>query len=156
MAPHSDHEPDADTPPSIRAIDVPILIVGGGPTGLLLAHMLSRLGGMHIVHEICSELIQAVKSLIIERYATRLAAPKAHALSPRTLEICRQFDLDVNELRKLGSGRNDAYWVNFVASLTGHYVGSIPYERMDAEVLEATPTVGSVALWNAHADMGDR
>jgi hypothetical protein len=82
-----------------------------------------------------------VKSLIIERYATRLAAPKAHALSPRTLEICRQFDLDVNEIRKLGSGRDDAYWVNFVTSLAGHFVGSIPYERMDAEVLEATPTV---------------
>lgn len=27
------------------AIDVPVLIVGGGPTGLLLAHLLSKLGG---------------------------------------------------------------------------------------------------------------
>lgn len=126
MAPHSDHELDADTLPVLRDVDIPVLIVGGGPTGLLLAHMLSQLG---------------VKSLVIERYATRLAAPKAHALSPRTLEICRQFDLDVNELRKMGSGRNDAYWVNFVTSLTGHFVGSLPYERMDVEVLEATPTM---------------
>jgi 2-polyprenyl-6-methoxyphenol hydroxylase-like FAD-dependent oxidoreductase len=82
-----------------------------------------------------------VKCLIIERYPTRLAAPKAHALSPRTLEICRQFDLDVNAIRKLGTNRDDAYWVNFVTSLAGHYVGSLPYERMDAEVLEQTPTV---------------
>jgi hypothetical protein len=79
--------------------------------------------------------------LVIERYPIRLAAPKAHALSPRTLEICRQFDLDVNEIRKLGSNRDDAYWVNFVTSLTGKYVGSLPYERMDAEVLEQTPNV---------------
>lgn len=62
-------------------------------------------------------------------------------MCPRTLEICRQFDLDVNEIRKLGSNRDDAYWVNFVTSLTGKFVGSLPYERMDAEVLEQTPTV---------------
>tara|TARA_R110002060_G_scaffold14336_8_gene20085 strand:- start:376 stop:681 length:306 start_codon:yes stop_codon:yes gene_type:complete len=84
-----------------------------------------------------------VKALIIERYPTRLAAPKAHALSPRTLELCRQFDLDVNEIRNIGTNRDDAYWVNFVTSLTGQYVGSLPYERMDAEVLEHTPTVGN-------------
>ncbi|KAH9210423.1 3-propionate hydroxylase [Leptodontidium sp. 2 PMI_412] len=109
-----------------REMDIPILIVGGGPTGLLLAHMLTKLG---------------VKSLIIERYPTRLAAPKAHALSPRSLELCRQFDLDVNEIRNIGTNRDDAYWVNFVTSLTGQYVGSLPYERMDAEVLEQTPTM---------------
>lgn len=82
-----------------------------------------------------------VKSLIIERYPTRLAAPKAHALSPRTLEICRQFDLDVNEIRRLGTNREDAYWVHFAASLADHHVASIPYERMDPEVLADTPTV---------------
>jgi hypothetical protein len=27
------------------ALDVPVLIVGGGPTGLLQAHLLSQLGG---------------------------------------------------------------------------------------------------------------
>lgn len=86
-----------------------------------------------------------VKCLIIERYPTRLAAPKAHALSPRTLEICRQFDLDVNDIRSLGTKRDDAYWVNFVTSLAGQYVGSLPYERMDAEVLEHTPTVRSLS-----------
>ncbi|KAG4438937.1 hypothetical protein IFR05_005563 [Cadophora sp. M221] len=126
MAPHSDHEPDLSTLSDEREMDIPILIVGGGPTGLLLAHMLTQLG---------------VKSLIIERYPTRLAAPKAHALSPRTLELCRQFDLDVNEIRRIGTNRDDAYWVNFVTSLTGQYVGSLPYERMDAEVLEQTPTM---------------
>ncbi|KUJ14152.1 3-propionate hydroxylase [Mollisia scopiformis] len=126
MAPHSDHESDVSTVETSHDVDIPVLIVGGGPTGLLLAHMLSQLG---------------VKSLIIERYPTRLAAPKAHALSPRTLEICRQFDLDVNEIRRLGTNRDDAYWVNFVTSLTGKYVGSLPYERMDAEVLEQTPTM---------------
>ncbi|EAU30963.1 predicted protein [Aspergillus terreus NIH2624] len=94
--------------------DVPILIIGGGPS---------------------------VRSLITERYATRLAAPKAHALNPRSLEMCRQFGLDVNEIRKIGTSRRDAYWVNFITSLAGEQVGRLPYERMDAEVLNSTPTM---------------
>ena len=128
-------------------VDIPILIIGGGPTGLLLAHLLSELGGQYSLSlslNSASHLHRSVKSLIIERYPTRLSAPKAHALSPRTLEICRQFDLDVNEIRNLGSSRDDAYWVNFVTSLSGVYVGSIPYERMDVEVLEDTPAVRSL------------
>lgn len=60
-----------------------------------------------------TESIYLVKSLLIEKYPCRLAAPKAHAICPRSLEICRQFGLDTNALRKLGSPRDDAYWVNF-------------------------------------------
>ncbi len=82
-----------------------------------------------------------VNSLIIERYHTRLAAPKAHVISGRTMEMCRQFDLDMNELRSQGTKREDAYWVNFVTSLQGHWVASFPFERYDPEVLEHTPAV---------------
>ncbi|OJJ33796.1 hypothetical protein ASPWEDRAFT_69580 [Aspergillus wentii DTO 134E9] len=105
---------------------VPILIIGGGPSGLLLAFMLAQLG---------------VRSLITERYPTRLAAPKAHALSPRSLELCRQFGLDVNTIRNVGTRRSDAYWVNFITSLSGQQVGRLPYERMDPGVLDATPAM---------------
>ncbi|KAM5345962.1 hypothetical protein ACJ41O_011823 [Fusarium nematophilum] len=104
--------------------DVPVLIVGGGPTGLLSAYMLSKFG---------------IKCLVVEKYPERLAAPKAHALCPRSLEICRQFGLDTNAMRKLGTPRNDAYWVNFVTNLSGERIGVLPYERMDAGVLEHTP-----------------
>lgn len=83
-----------------------------------------------------------MKSLIIERYPERLGAPKAHALSPRSLEICRQFGLDVERIRQLGSKRADARWVNFLTDLSGETVGRLPYERMDADVLEETPEVG--------------
>lgn len=47
----------------------------------------------------------------------------------------------MNEIRKIGSPRQDAYWVNFVTSLAGKQVGRLPYERMDQEVLNDTPTV---------------
>ncbi|KAJ4230735.1 hypothetical protein NW757_013967 [Fusarium falciforme] len=104
--------------------ELPVLIVGGGPTGLLSAYMLSKFG---------------VKSLLIEKYPERLAAPKAHALCPRSLEICRQYGLDTNAMRKLGTPREDADRVNFVTSLSGEHIGLLPYERMDAGVLEHTP-----------------
>lgn len=44
-------------------------------------------------------------------------------------------------MRKLGSPRNDAYWVNFVTNLAGERIGVLPYERMDSGVLEHTPEV---------------
>ncbi|PYI03079.1 hypothetical protein BO78DRAFT_375874 [Aspergillus sclerotiicarbonarius CBS 121057] len=106
--------------------DVPVLIVGGGPCGLLLAYLLAQLG---------------VRSLLCERYPTRLDAPKAHALSPRSLELCRQYGLDVNEIRNAGTSRSEAFWVNFITHLNGKQVGRLPYEHMDPEVLESTPTM---------------
>jgi 2-polyprenyl-6-methoxyphenol hydroxylase-like FAD-dependent oxidoreductase len=79
--------------------------------------------------------------LLVERYPERLGAPKAHALSPRSLEICRQFGLDVVQIRQLGTKREDAFWVNFLTNLSGKAVGQLPYERMDPGVLEETPEV---------------
>ncbi|KAI4723375.1 hypothetical protein E4T48_00575 [Aureobasidium sp. EXF-10727] len=104
--------------------ETPVLIVGAGPAGLLQAYLLSQLG---------------VRCTIIERYSKRLAAPKAHALSPRSLEICRQFGLDTKLIRDLGTPRSEAYWVNFVTNLSGEHIGRLPYERMDVAVLDDTP-----------------
>ncbi|KIV80785.1 hypothetical protein PV11_08261 [Exophiala sideris] len=111
-------------PDSVPEHDVPVLIIGAGPAGLLQAHVLSRLG---------------ISCLVVERYASRLAAPKAHALSPRSLEICRQFSLDTTRIRRLGTSRKDAFYVNFITNLTGQQIGRLPYERMDAHVLDDTP-----------------
>jgi hypothetical protein len=77
----------------------------------------------------------------VEKYPTRLAAPKAHALSPRSLEICRQYGLDTKGLRKLGTQRADAYFVNFLTNLSDERIGILPYERMDPGVLDETPEV---------------
>lgn len=53
-----------------KAVEVPALVIGGGPSGLLQAYLLLQLG---------------VKTLVIERYPERLGAPMAYALSPRSL-----------------------------------------------------------------------
>ena len=84
--------------------------------------------------------------MIIERYPERLGAPKAHALCPRSLEICRQFHIDVRKIRRLGTKRADAYWVHFLTNLAGKSVGVLPYERMDVGVLKHTPEVRWVDL----------
>lgn len=107
-----------------KVVDVPVLIVSGGPAGLLQASLLSRLG---------------IPNLLVERYPERLGAPKAHALSPRSMEISRQFGLDTEHIRNLGTRREDAYWVNFLTTLSGEVLGQFPYERIDVGVLEFTP-----------------
>lgn len=82
-----------------------------------------------------------VKSLVIEKYPQRLAAPKAHAICPRSFELCRQFGFDTRALREIGTSRDDAHWVNFLTNLSGERIGVLPYERMDSDVLSDTPEV---------------
>lgn len=82
-----------------------------------------------------------VQSLVIERYPERLAAPKAHAINPRSLEILRQYGLGEKRVRQIGTSRDDSHWVNFLTNLSGDTVGRLPYERMDPAVLDDTPEV---------------
>lgn len=102
----------------------PVLIVGAGPVGQLAALLLSK-------HEI--------PSLLLDRHQATQSAPKAHALNPRTLEICESAGVSANRLRKLGANINDGGDVRFVGTLTGPEFGSLPYERQDEAALEHTP-----------------
>ncbi|KAM5511937.1 FAD binding domain-containing protein [Fusarium oxysporum f. sp. phaseoli] len=49
------------------------------------------------------------------------------------------FGLDVDHIRSLGTPRDDAYWVNFLTTLSGEVLGQLIYERMDKGVLDHTP-----------------
>ena len=62
----------------MELIDVPVLIVGGGPTGLGAALCLARLG---------------VKSLLVERHATTAVHPQAHVVNMRTMELFRNWGI---------------------------------------------------------------
>ena len=101
------------------------LIVGAGPVGLMTAVLLARHG---------------VRCTIVERFQTRHGAPKAHALNPRSLEICRAAGLDIAAMKRLGTPVNEGGWVRFVTTLAGEEIGAMPYERQDEQVLELTPT----------------
>ncbi len=63
----------------MRAIEVPVLIVGGGGCGLSASNFLSDHGVDH---------------LLVERHAGTSTVPKAHYLNQRTMEIFRQHGLD--------------------------------------------------------------
>jgi 2-polyprenyl-6-methoxyphenol hydroxylase-like FAD-dependent oxidoreductase len=79
--------------------DVPVLIVGAGPTGVMLALLLRRLG---------------VASRIVERRDGPQRAPAAHVVNARTFEICRQAGVDMAAIAAVARPPSDAgatYWV---------------------------------------------
>lgn len=93
--------------------DVPVAIVGGGPVGIVAALLLIRSG---------------VDVVVFERYASMLAAPKAHLISPRSLEILTTAGIPVERLEALAPPRtaNTKAW--YVNSLAGRAFGWRPYE----------------------------
>lgn len=105
-------------------IPAPVLIVGAGPVGQLAALLLSH---------------HNVRTHLIDRRETRLLAPKAHAVNPRTLEICDALGVSAEALRRKGAQANDAGHVRFVGTLTGPEFGALPYERQDDSAFAFTP-----------------
>ncbi len=61
-------------------VDVPVLIVGAGPVGLLMAAGLRHFG---------------VDCMVVEKHASTLDFPKGRRVTTRTVEIFRQWGLEV-------------------------------------------------------------
>jgi 2,4-dichlorophenol 6-monooxygenase len=108
----------------MQALEIPILIVGGGPVGMLGAIMLAKRG---------------VSCLVAEKYPSRLDAPKAHALNPRSLEICAAAGLPMEALHAVATSPHEGAHVRMVTSLIGPQIGCLPYERQDEAVRALTP-----------------
>lgn len=108
----------------MKSIEVPALIVGGGPVGLAGAHMFER---------------QGVKTLIAEQFPGRLGSPKAHALNARSLEICASLGLPMDNIHAVATPPDEGGYVRFMTHLTGREIGHLPYERQDEGVREFTP-----------------
>lgn len=93
-----------------------VAIVGAGPTGLSLALFLSRLG---------------IRSTVFERRVDRSSAPRAHVINPRTLEIYRAFDLDVDRMIAEATRKDDDRLTWFVTRMADKTLGSLPFEKHD-------------------------
>jgi 2,4-dichlorophenol 6-monooxygenase len=106
-------------------VEVPVLVVGAGPVGLVTSILLARLG---------------IASLVVERRGGPHRAPQAHVVNPRTLEILGAAGIDVGRLRTLATPRADGGHVAWVTSLTGEELGRLPYERQGDDALAFTPT----------------
>ena len=85
----------------------PVLIVGGGPAGLLASLLLSRFNIDHI--------------LIEQRHAPQ-AAPAAHVINTRTMEILRSAGLNTEEFYALNK-HGDAQFISWVNGPRDHALG---------------------------------
>lgn len=94
----------------------PIVVVGGGPVGLTAALLLAK---------------QNVPSIVLERRLNRSAAPRAHVLNPRSLEIYRAFDFDVDAMVSHAAPLEDDGVSYFDWKTTGKRFGAIPFEQHD-------------------------
>lgn len=105
--------------------EVPILIVGAGPVGLLQAILLANRG---------------LPSLVVERRGGPQTAPAAHVVNARSFEIFRQAGLDMATILAAAKDPADAGHVRFVTRLAEQEIGHLPFERQGEECLRYTPT----------------
>ncbi|MEM9564500.1 MAG: FAD-dependent monooxygenase [Actinomycetota bacterium] len=89
-------------------VDVPVLIVGAGPVGLMTGLLLDQ---------------QGIDYRIVERRPTLHLAPQAHVISSRSLEICRSVGIDDETIRRLGPSPADTSSVRWVDRLVGRDLG---------------------------------
>ncbi len=106
-------------------IDVPVLIVGAGPAGLMAALLLRRLG---------------VDCRVVERRPAPHRAPAAHVVNARTFEICRAAGVDMGAVAAATLPPADGGYVRWVTTLAGEELGALPFERQGDDVLDLTPT----------------
>ena len=119
-------------PPPEPALDgVPgsttVLVVGGGPVGLVTSLLLTQQGIDHVV---------------VERRTGGLAAPAAHVIGARTFEILRSAGVDMDQVLAACAPAEDGAWVRWVTTLVGDELGRVPFERQHqlAELDVVTPT----------------
>lgn len=90
-------------------IEIPILIVGGGPIGLALAADLGRRG---------------IKALLVEKSEDRQAPAKMLEVSVRTMEFCRQLGV-ADKVRHWGFPLDHPIDSAFVTDMQGYEIGRI-------------------------------
>src|ERR1700746_96211 len=98
------HPPQAPgVPVMTQPLHTPVLIAGGGPTGLVLAAELSRHG---------------VASVLAERNEHTTLFPKMDITNGASMELLRRLGVDT-ELRAVGVGAQHSFDVVFAAGIGG-------------------------------------
>ena len=115
-----------DMPRTRPEDDVPVLIVGGGPAGLVAAITLARYG---------------VQCLVVERRIDPSTHPRATVVSLRSMELVRSWGLE----RRVRGGGLDVEWVLWTCpTLAGAAAGfgspvGVPSREQCAAISPTTP-----------------
>ncbi|WP_416974101.1 FAD-dependent monooxygenase [Streptomyces sp. 4F14] len=115
----------------MNTVDVPVLIVGGGGSGLAASVFLSAHGIDH---------------LLVERRADTSRLPKAHYLNQRTMEIFRQYGL-ADDVTELAAGPEQFGKVRWQTTLTGQ-------GPLDGRVIHEMDAFGGGALRASYEEAG--
>lgn len=100
-----------------ESVDADVLIIGAGPTGMVAAIALSKLG---------------VTSIVLDRLPAVSGHPKAHELSPRSLEILTGLGVSFEAMDAEASSYQDSARVLFCARLSEE-LGRIDLHAGDAD-----------------------
>ena len=104
-------------------IDVPVLIVGGGPVGLTASLLLSQ---------------QGVRSHLVERHPGTAILPKARGINARTMEMYRQAGVEA-DIREVGTPPRFGKMIIWTESLAGREINRLQPGRGSPENLAASP-----------------
>jgi 2-polyprenyl-6-methoxyphenol hydroxylase-like FAD-dependent oxidoreductase len=95
----------------------PVLIAGGGPVGMTLAHDLA---------------LRGVRSILVERNATTTAHPKMDITNGRSMELFRRAGL-ADALRAAAVPTSSPFDVSWVTTMSGHELHRFCYPSVDEE-----------------------
>jgi len=103
-----------------------VLVVGGGPVGLVAAILLTGLG---------------IDTVVVERREGPQEAPAAHVVNARTFEILRAAGVDMDAIEAACRPPSDG-WVRWSTALDGVDIGVVPFEGQDRidSLYDVTPT----------------
>ena len=95
----------------------PVLIAGGGPVGMTLAHDLA---------------LRGVRSILVERNATTTSHPKMDITNGRSMELFRRAGL-ADALRAAAVPTSSPFDVSWVTTMSGHELHRFRYPSVDEE-----------------------
>jgi 2-polyprenyl-6-methoxyphenol hydroxylase-like FAD-dependent oxidoreductase len=109
-------------------IEVPVLIVGGGPVGLTASIWLSRHG---------------IRSLLVERHPGTAILPKARGINARTMEMYRQCGVE-QAIRDAGLPTDRTGLIVWTRTLAGEEIERRVPGRATPKNLAMTPVLNSL------------
>src|SRR5918997_4397365 len=113
-------------------LEIPVLIVGGGPVGLTASLLLSRHG---------------IRSLLVERHPGTAVLPEARGVNARTMEMYRQLGIEA-AIRAAGLAPERTGFIVWTENLAGSEIERRVPGRMAPTNRAASPVLNCLCAQN--------